>query len=72
MRELSEAQKIAAINHMIGTKPKFHKGKYGNKYDYHTCGQCGASLSVVCEYCYKCGTRILWDSPKCLTGVDDG
>ena len=68
---MSEAQIEAAMRHMEGTKPKYHKGVYGKKFDHHTCGACGFGVNVVYEYCPKCGTRILWDSPKCLTGQDD-
>jgi predicted RNA-binding Zn-ribbon protein involved in translation (DUF1610 family) len=68
MKELTEQQKDAAIKHMQGAKPKFHKGRYGTKYDYHTCGACGCDITVVYDYCPNCGTRILWDSPRCLTG----
>lgn len=52
-----------------GIKPKFHKGKYGTKYDSWTCGNCGAELVYsVCEnYCHNCGYKQLWDSPRCLT-----
>lgn len=68
---MTEAQIEAAMRHMEGIKPKYHKGMYGRKYDFHTCGACGFGVNVVYEYCPKCGTRILWDSPKCLTGQDD-
>lgn len=64
---LSDAQKEAAIRHMEGAKPKFHKGKYGKQYDSHTCGNCGFGLEVIYDYCPKCGCRLLWDSPRCLT-----
>ena len=69
MKELSSAQKKAAINHMAGAKPKFHKGKYGKQYDSHTCGSCGFTLSVTNNYCPDCGTRVLWENPRCLTGI---
>jgi len=54
-----------------GVKPRFHKGEYGKKYDYWSCGQCGAitKFYTVDNYCHKCGYRILWDSPRCLTGA---
>ena len=43
----------------IPVKPKFHKGKYGKKYDNFTCGQCGFGLSeVVWDFCPKCGYAI--------------
>ena len=52
-----------------GVKPKFHKGQYGHKFDYWTCGNCGATTrdSVLDNYCWKCGYAILWDSCRCLT-----
>ena len=71
VKGLSEAQVDSAIIHMIGRKPKFHKGKYGQKFDYHTCGSCGATIEVIADYCFKCGTRVLWDSPRCLSGLED-
>ena len=39
----------------IPVAPKFHKGKYGKKYDYLTCGQCGFGITVTDKYCPKCG-----------------
>ena len=52
-----------------GVKPKFRKGIYGHKYDNWTCGNCGAQTwdGVGDEYCRKCGYRIKWDNPRCLT-----
>lgn len=70
MKELSEAQQLAAIKHMKESKPKLVKGMT-KLYDYHKCGACGATLQIVDHYCFKCGTRILWSNPKYLTGVDD-
>lgn len=54
-----------------GSKPKFHKGKYGQKYDYYTCGNCGKTLvhGVSANWCYNCGYKIIWDNPRCLTGI---
>ena len=72
---LSEAQQRAALEHMEGRRPKYHKGIYGKKHDYHTCGACGAVVTVGNNYCGNCGTRVLWDDPRCLTGykeVQDG
>lgn len=65
---LSEPQQDHALRMMVGAKPTFHKGHYGKKYDHHTCGNCGAGLDVYMDYCYKCGFRIMWDDPRCLTG----
>ncbi len=42
----------------IPVAPKFHKGKYGKKYDYMTCGQCGFGLSVINKYCPNCGYAV--------------
>ena len=57
-----------------GVKPKFHKGHYGKKYDSWTCGNCGSVIrgDVGDNYCQNCGYRILWDSPRCMTGYKDG
>ena len=68
---LSEARYEKAIRAEIGLAPKFHKGKYGGKFDYHTCGQCGATIQVISDYCHKCGYRVLWENPRCLTGIDE-
>ena len=68
---MTEQQRAAAIQHMEGAKPKFRKGIYGKQYDNHTCGYCGAGMSVIYNYCPTCGTRALWESPRCLTGQDD-
>lgn len=68
MKELSPAQTEYAIKAYIGAKPKFHKGIYGSKHDYYTCGHCGAQTKcgVVDNHCFNCGYRILWDNPRCL------
>lgn len=67
---LSRSMAEKSFRAIIGKKPKFHKGKYGSKYDYWTCGNCGAELvySVCEEYCHHCGYRQLWGNPACLTG----
>ncbi len=68
IRELSEAQERYALDAYKGAKPKFHKGKYGKKHDYYTCGKCGVTVKdIVDDFCWSCGTRILWDNPRCLT-----
>lgn len=56
-----------------GVKPKYHKGQCGHRYDYWTCGNCGAIThdGVGDNYCRNCGYRILWDSTRCLTGVKE-
>ena len=65
---LSEARHKKALKAEAGHKPKFHKGRCGKKYDYYTCGQCGAGIEIIDDYCYKCGYRVLWDNLRCLTG----
>lgn len=57
----------------VGKKPKYHKGIHGHKFDSWTCGHCGATTKdgVGDTYCRNCGFRILWDSPRCLTGVSE-
>ena len=65
---MTEQQKEAAILHMAGASPVFHKGKYGKQYDSHTCGACGYVLTVTNNYCPNCGTRALWTNPRCLHG----
>lgn len=57
----------------VGVKPKFHKGHYGHKFDHWTCGNCGATTKdgVGDTFCRNCGYRILWDSTRCLTGVNE-
>ena len=50
---------------------KYHKGKYGSKYDSWTCSNCGCGItySVIQNFCWNCGHRLSWDNPRCLTGV---
>lgn len=57
----------------IPVKPKFHKGHYGKKFDYYTCGKCGVTMKdgVGDNYCWNCGFRIGWDSTRCLTGLKE-
>ena len=55
----------------IEVSPKFHKGKYGTKYDTWTCGNCGAGLSEAhwkfCPNCsYKIGKKIHKDHPDMI------
>ena len=42
----------------IPVAPKYHKGKYGKKYDYLTCGQCGHGITVTDKFCSGCGYAI--------------
>ncbi|MCR5720025.1 MAG: hypothetical protein K6F84_05620 [Lachnospiraceae bacterium] len=42
----------------IPVKPKFHKGKYGHKYDHYTCGNCGHGINIYDKFCPNCGFRI--------------
>lgn len=67
--QLSPANIVSTLRARIGTKPKFHKGTSGKKYDYWTCGECGGIVKrgVIENYCCACGHRILWDNPRCLT-----
>ena len=67
---LSPANIISTLRARIGSKPIFHKGRYGKQYDYWTCGNCGSTVKhdVVENYCCNCGYKILWDNPRCLTG----
>ena len=55
--KLSKPRAEKAFHAENGKKPKLHKGKYGEKYDSWTCGNCGAELVYsVCEnYCHNCG-----------------
>ena len=55
-----------------GVKPKFIRGVYGHKYDYWKCGHCGKEFHdrVTDNFCWNCGYRILWDSARCLTGIE--
>lgn len=68
---LSAARVEKALRAESGIQPKFHKGKYGKQYDYHTCGQCGYIVTVTNNYCGGCGYRILWNNPRCLTGYEE-
>ena len=70
MKELSEAQKDHAYKAMQGARPKKHSGVKHYR-DYYTCGSCGAGVDVYFDYCFKCGYRILWSSPRCLSGEED-
>jgi hypothetical protein len=65
---LSEKQQELALRQMEGVKPKKIRGKCGRQYDYHKCGNCGVTVEVMADYCFSCGFRLLWDSPRCLTG----
>ena len=38
--------------------PRYHKGKYGSRYDTCSCGSCGFSISITYKYCPGCGKRI--------------
>lgn len=49
-------------------KPKFHKGKYGKKYDSYSCGNCGVTAFENEKYCFRCGYPIWWnDEYRTLT-----
>ena len=43
----------------IAVKPIFHKGKYGAKHDYFSCGNCGTTIGEAWHiFCPQCGYRI--------------
>ncbi len=42
----------------VPVKPRFHKGVCGRKNDYYTCGNCGAGISRLDDYCSRCGFAI--------------
>ena len=43
----------------IPVPAKFHKGRYGHKYDTWTCGNCGAGVPEVgWKFCPNCGFAI--------------
>ena len=76
------------VNRMIyqfekeeGSKAKYHKGKYGSRYDSYTCGNCGHTISeAYWKYCPNCGYRILKDTadtpqtdcPEYYDGIECG
>ena len=47
----------------VPVPPRFRKGKYGKKYDAHTCGHCGYTLEAGYKYCPNCGFAIGWANP---------
>jgi len=69
-KDLSPARVEKALKAEFGCKPKYHKGHYGKRYEYWTCGNCGARTkdTVLDNYCWNCGYRIIWDSCRCMTG----
>ena len=44
----------------LPVKPRFHKGRYGKKYDTYTCGNCGYGAHVGYNFCPCCGFAIDW------------
>lgn len=74
--ELIDRMKNRFAYHIEQAEPvklKYHKGKYGSKYDSWTCSNCGCEISygVAQNYCWNCGHRLEWDSTRCLTGFRD-
>lgn len=62
-----------AIYHMkrcVPVKPKHHKGKRIMQ-DYWNCANCGRIVDGNDKFCRGCGTEIKWDSPACLTGINE-
>ena len=45
---------------VVPMQAKYHKGKYGKKFDSYTCGSCGHILDVGYKYCPNCGRAIDW------------
>ena len=62
--QLSKAQKELALKQMEGVEAKFHKGRCGKKYDYHTCGNCGHGISKGYKHCVNCGFKLIWKENK--------
>jgi rubrerythrin len=66
LKNVNEEIRDRVVNRMvyefekdIEVPPKFHKGKYGSKYDSFTCGQCGFGVSeAYYKFCPNCGYRI--------------
>ena len=66
LKDVDENIKMRVLSRMhyefdkdIPVPPKFHKGKYGKKYDYYTCGHCGNGISFeVDHFCSNCGFAI--------------
>lgn len=65
LKGVDENIKMRVLNRMkyefdkdIPVPYTFHKGKYGKKYDYMTCGNCGAGINVTYDYCPKCAFAI--------------
>lgn len=51
----------------VGKKPKRIKAIYSRYKDYYNCGKCGRRIQIQDNYCAGCGTKILWENPRCLT-----
>lgn len=51
----------------IGRPPKVQKARYKSYGVFYNCGKCGGSLRITDDYCKKCGTAVIWISPRCLT-----
>lgn len=52
---------MRALARMSPMEPKFHKGKYGSRYDNYTCANCGSILSsITWHFCPNCGQCITY------------
>lgn len=50
-----------SLSKQVPTKPVFHKGKCGSRYNYYTCGHCGFGVrSEIYAFCPNCGQQIDW------------
>lgn len=57
LRRMSDVQLECSIRKYEGSEKRFIRGKYGRKYDYYLCSNCGAGSGKLDIYCHNCGTR---------------
>lgn len=57
------------ISKAIGVVPHVLIARVHRYGKFYNCGKCGASVSIHYNFCHNCGRAILWDSPRCLTGI---